>query len=191
MKNKYNVLNQRSSDWYEEWARLNRKYKKVNLNEIQVGKKIEGLLWESWELIQTEVKWQQRWWEQQITQSADKTVTLPWQVVWSSSRTASKCCWSDVLWMYPFNMPLCFLQVISSRLSKFYTPVTSRLNLYYFLFLIQDIGADELSECVQDFYQNLSERLQTQFKGAASLLHPTRICFKWKILTVLLGMILI
>lgn len=122
--------------------------------------------------------------------AADKTVTLPWQVVWSSSRTASKC-WSDVLWMYPFNMPLCFLQVISSRLSKFYTPVISRLNLYYFLFLIQDIGADELSECVQDFYQNLSERLQTQFKGAASLLHPTKICFKWKILTVLLGMILI
>lgn len=184
MKNKYNVLNQRSSDWYEEWARLNRKYKKVNLNKIQVEKKIEGLLWESWELIQTEVKWQQ-----QITQSADNTVTL--QVVWSSSRTSSKCCWSDVLWMYPFNMPLCFLQVISSRLSKFYTPVISRLNLYYFLFSIQDIGADELSECVQDFYQNLSERLQTQFKGAASLLHPTRICFKWKILTVLLGMILI
>lgn len=29
------------------------------------------------------------------------------------------------------------------------------------------MGADELSECVQDFYQNLSERLQTQFKGTA------------------------
>ncbi len=29
------------------------------------------------------------------------------------------------------------------------------------------MGADELSECVQDFYQNLSERLQTQFKGIA------------------------
>lgn len=31
----------------------------------------------------------------------------------------------------------------------------------------RDIGADELSECVQDFYQNLSERLQTQFKGSS------------------------
>uniref|UniRef100_A0A3B4ZT89 Rab5 GDP/GTP exchange factor-like n=1 Tax=Stegastes partitus TaxID=144197 RepID=A0A3B4ZT89_9TELE len=30
----------------------------------------------------------------------------------------------------------------------------------------RDMGADELSECVQDFYQNLSERLQTQFKGS-------------------------
>lgn len=29
------------------------------------------------------------------------------------------------------------------------------------------MGADELSECVQDFYQNLSERLHTQFKGTA------------------------
>lgn len=36
--------------------------------------------------------------------------------------------------------------------------------------LFQDMGADDLSECVQDFYQNLSERLQTQFKGTASLL---------------------
>lgn len=33
--------------------------------------------------------------------------------------------------------------------------------------LVQDMGADELSECVQDFYHNLSERLQTQFKGTA------------------------
>ncbi|XP_042269987.1 RAB guanine nucleotide exchange factor (GEF) 1, like isoform X2 [Thunnus maccoyii] len=31
----------------------------------------------------------------------------------------------------------------------------------------RDMGADELSECVQDFYQNLSERLQTQFKGSS------------------------
>lgn len=31
------------------------------------------------------------------------------------------------------------------------------------------MGADELSECVQDFYQNLSDRLQTQFKGTALL----------------------
>ncbi|XP_074535999.1 RAB guanine nucleotide exchange factor (GEF) 1, like [Halichoeres trimaculatus] len=30
----------------------------------------------------------------------------------------------------------------------------------------RDMGADELSECVQDFYQNLSDRLQTQFKGS-------------------------
>ncbi|KAF7658596.1 hypothetical protein LDENG_00010400 [Lucifuga dentata] len=30
----------------------------------------------------------------------------------------------------------------------------------------RDMGADELSECVQDFYQNLSERLQTQSKGS-------------------------
>lgn len=33
------------------------------------------------------------------------------------------------------------------------------------------MGADELSECVQDFYHNLSERLQTQFKGTAKLIH--------------------
>lgn len=33
------------------------------------------------------------------------------------------------------------------------------------------MGADELSECVQDFYQNLSERLQTQFKGSFILIH--------------------
>uniref|UniRef100_A0A3Q4BD85 Uncharacterized protein n=1 Tax=Mola mola TaxID=94237 RepID=A0A3Q4BD85_MOLML len=31
----------------------------------------------------------------------------------------------------------------------------------------RDMGADELSECVQDFYHNLSERLQTQFKGSS------------------------
>lgn len=31
------------------------------------------------------------------------------------------------------------------------------------------MGADELSECVQDFYQNLSDRLLTQFKGTAYL----------------------
>ncbi|KAM3874624.1 RAB guanine nucleotide exchange factor (GEF) 1, like isoform 1-T1 [Diretmus argenteus] len=31
----------------------------------------------------------------------------------------------------------------------------------------KDLGADELSECVQDFYQNLSERLQTQFKSSS------------------------
>ncbi|KAM4628019.1 rab5 GDP/GTP exchange factor-like isoform 1-T2 [Polymixia lowei] len=31
----------------------------------------------------------------------------------------------------------------------------------------RDLGADELSECVQDFYQNLSDRLQTQFKGSS------------------------
>ncbi|XP_061575446.1 RAB guanine nucleotide exchange factor (GEF) 1, like [Cololabis saira] len=31
----------------------------------------------------------------------------------------------------------------------------------------RDMGADEMSECVQDFYQNLSERLQTQFKGSS------------------------
>lgn len=30
----------------------------------------------------------------------------------------------------------------------------------------REMGADELSECVQDFYQNLSDRLQTQFKGS-------------------------
>lgn len=33
--------------------------------------------------------------------------------------------------------------------------------------ILQDMGVDELSECVQDFYHNLSERLQTQFKGTA------------------------
>lgn len=33
------------------------------------------------------------------------------------------------------------------------------------------MGSDELAECVQDFYQNLSDRLHTQFKGTASLLH--------------------
>ncbi|KAM4742126.1 rab5 GDP/GTP exchange factor-like [Anableps anableps] len=33
----------------------------------------------------------------------------------------------------------------------------------------RDMGADELSECVQDFYQNLSERLQNQFKGSSEL----------------------
>ncbi|XP_034024197.1 RAB guanine nucleotide exchange factor (GEF) 1, like isoform X2 [Thalassophryne amazonica] len=31
----------------------------------------------------------------------------------------------------------------------------------------RDMGADELSECVQDFYQNLSERLQTHYKGSS------------------------
>ncbi|XP_060928915.1 RAB guanine nucleotide exchange factor (GEF) 1, like [Limanda limanda] len=31
----------------------------------------------------------------------------------------------------------------------------------------RNMGADELSECVQDFYQNLSDRLQTQFKGSS------------------------
>ncbi|XP_064840751.1 RAB guanine nucleotide exchange factor (GEF) 1, like isoform X1 [Oncorhynchus masou masou] len=31
----------------------------------------------------------------------------------------------------------------------------------------RDLGADELSECVQDFYQNLSDRLQTHYKGSS------------------------
>lgn len=40
------------------------------------------------------------------------------------------------------------------------------------------MGADELSECVQDFYQNLSERLQTQFKGTT--VHSRRLrCKQW------------
>nr|XP_057936201.1 RAB guanine nucleotide exchange factor (GEF) 1, like isoform X1 [Doryrhamphus excisus] len=30
----------------------------------------------------------------------------------------------------------------------------------------RDMGADDMSECVQDFYQNLSERLQSQFKSS-------------------------
>lgn len=34
------------------------------------------------------------------------------------------------------------------------------------------MAADELSECVQDFYHNLSERLQTQFKGTVHLQNP-------------------
>lgn len=33
------------------------------------------------------------------------------------------------------------------------------------LLMFQDLGADELSECVQDFYQNMSDRLLTHFKG--------------------------
>lgn len=33
----------------------------------------------------------------------------------------------------------------------------------------RDMGPDELSECVQDFYQNLSDRLQNQFKGSSEL----------------------
>uniref|UniRef100_A0A3Q2QSQ2 RAB guanine nucleotide exchange factor (GEF) 1, like n=1 Tax=Fundulus heteroclitus TaxID=8078 RepID=A0A3Q2QSQ2_FUNHE len=33
----------------------------------------------------------------------------------------------------------------------------------------RDMGADELSECVQDFYQNLSDRLHNQFKGSSEL----------------------
>lgn len=45
-------------------------------------------------------------------------------------------------------------------------------------FFVQDMGADELSECVQDFYQNLSERLQAQFKGAT--VHSRRLgCKQW------------
>uniref|UniRef100_A0A673WGT4 RAB guanine nucleotide exchange factor (GEF) 1 n=1 Tax=Salmo trutta TaxID=8032 RepID=A0A673WGT4_SALTR len=31
----------------------------------------------------------------------------------------------------------------------------------------KDLGADELSECVQDFYQNMSDRLMTNFKGSS------------------------
>ncbi|KAJ8402209.1 hypothetical protein AAFF_G00370740 [Aldrovandia affinis] len=31
----------------------------------------------------------------------------------------------------------------------------------------KDLGADELSECVQDFYQNMSDRLMTHFKGSS------------------------
>ncbi|XP_013881724.1 rab5 GDP/GTP exchange factor [Austrofundulus limnaeus] len=31
----------------------------------------------------------------------------------------------------------------------------------------KDLGADELSECVQDFYQNLADRLMSHFKGSS------------------------
>ncbi|XP_049581493.1 RAB guanine nucleotide exchange factor (GEF) 1, like isoform X2 [Syngnathus scovelli] len=31
----------------------------------------------------------------------------------------------------------------------------------------RDMGAEDMSECVQDFYQSLSERLHTQFKGSS------------------------
>ncbi|XP_031427455.1 rab5 GDP/GTP exchange factor isoform X2 [Clupea harengus] len=31
----------------------------------------------------------------------------------------------------------------------------------------KDLGADELSECVQDFYQNMSDRLMAHFKGSS------------------------
>ncbi|XP_014896881.1 RAB guanine nucleotide exchange factor (GEF) 1, like [Poecilia latipinna] len=37
----------------------------------------------------------------------------------------------------------------------------------------RDMGADELSEWVQDFYQNLSDRLQNQFKGSTE--HVERV----------------
>lgn len=41
----------------------------------------------------------------------------------------------------------------------------SKSVIYLFHLLVQDMGADEMSECVQDFYQSLSERLLTHFKG--------------------------
>ncbi|XP_032402064.1 RAB guanine nucleotide exchange factor (GEF) 1, like [Xiphophorus hellerii] len=37
----------------------------------------------------------------------------------------------------------------------------------------RDMGADELSECVQDFYQSLSDRLHNQFKGSTE--HVERV----------------
>lgn len=41
----------------------------------------------------------------------------------------------------------------------------TNLSMMCALLMFQDLGADELSECVQDFYQNMSDRLLTHFKG--------------------------
>ncbi|KAG7215604.1 hypothetical protein INR49_022130 [Caranx melampygus] len=50
-----------------------------------------------------------------------------------------------------------------NTVTKFFIP-SSKTPPKKGILACTDMGADELSECVQDFYQNLSERLQTQFK---------------------------
>lgn len=48
-----------------------------------------------------------------------------------------------------------------------YTCVESIVGelIHNFTSFFKELGVEELSECVQDFYQKLSEYLHTQFKG--------------------------
>lgn len=45
----------------------------------------------------------------------------------------------------------------------------------FFVPLFQDLSIEEQSECTQDFYQNVAERMQTRGKGNALLAGHKRI----------------
>lgn len=48
----------------------------------------------------------------------------------------------------------------------------SSTHAHLIRFLLQDLSIEEQSECAQDFYQNVAEKLQTRWKGIVFFFLP-------------------